>query len=150
MRTVRDLMQTNVVTVRPDDNAAEVERRLVEHRIGGAPVVGDGRVQGVISRTDLLRNLVVGQSLSELISDYYRDPGLPVEAGIPAPDIEQLQRSRVRDLMPERLITVEPSAPVSQAARVMLDRMIHRLLVVEGEKLVGVVTTHDLLRAIAE
>lgn len=147
---VRDLMQTSVVVVDPEDNAAEVEGTLVKRGIGGAPVVSDGKLVGVISRSDILKRLVVGQSLAEAISDYYRDYGLAGEAVLPVQDPGFLQQCSVRKMMADRLITVEPDTDVGSAAQLMLEHGIHRVLVVEGSKLVGIVTSFDLLRLLSD
>lgn len=146
---VRDLMQTDVTTVSPQDTAAEVERTLVGRGISGAPVVQGGEVLGVISRSDLVRHLVVEQSLSEIVSDYYRDPGLPVDPHLPALDVGHLQHILVRDLMPQQLITIQEDASAASAARLLLDHHVHRALVLRGDEFVGVVTSTDLLRALA-
>ncbi|MGD8860346.1 MAG: CBS domain-containing protein [Myxococcales bacterium] len=147
---VRDYMQSTVVTVEAGDKLADVERLLIEKQIGGAPVLDDGKVVGVISRSDLVKQLVVEQSLSEMVSDYYRDPGLaqPESSSDVVTDNERLRDQDVRDVMATRLIAVGPEDGVGAAARVMREQHVHRVLVTERGELAGIVTAHDLLRTL--
>ena len=59
---IGEIMTRTVVTVTPDTSIMEVARRLLEHRIGGVPVVEGGRVIGVITESDLFRLIVVQQA----------------------------------------------------------------------------------------
>jgi CBS domain-containing protein len=147
---VRDYMQSSVVTVEAEAKLADVERLLVEQQIGGAPVLDSGKVVGVISRSDLVKQLVVEQSLSEMVSDYYRDPGLaqPDSSADTVADNERLQGQKVRDVMATRLIAVAPDEGIDAAARVMREQHVHRVLVTDQGKLAGIVTAYDLLRAL--
>ena len=150
VQRVEDYMQSDVITIAPSDNAAEAERRFVEHGIGGAPVVSHGRPVGVLSRTDLLRRLVIDQTLSDMVSDYYRDPGLPVRSELAEVDIKHLQRARVEEMMSPHVISIDADASVVAAAQLLRDKNIHRVLVLRNGQLVGLLTAHDLLRVIAE
>jgi len=55
---IHDLMTHDVVTVRPDASLGEVARQLLDHRIGGVPVIEQGRIVGVITESDLFRVIV--------------------------------------------------------------------------------------------
>ena len=67
-RRARDLMSGPPRTVRPDTSLADLERALLDAGVGGFPVVEDGRLVGVVSRSDVVRQLSVEQSLAELLA----------------------------------------------------------------------------------
>jgi CBS domain-containing protein len=61
-----------------------------------------------------------------------------------------MERLRVRDVMISDVLTVPPDLPVTEAAKLLVERRIHRLPVVDGEKLVGIVSSLDFTRVVAE
>jgi CBS domain-containing protein len=124
---VGNLMSTEPVVVDEDAFASEAELLLRSYRISGLPVVGNGILTGVISQTDLLN-----ARSSELIG-------------------ENWPRVRVRHLMTRPPVTVHLGSTVENAARLMLDRHIHRLVVIDDDGApIGVVTTSDLLRVVLD
>lgn len=157
----KDIMSRNVVTVPADMPLAELERVLLENRIGGAPVVDQGKVVGVISRSDIVKQAAVGQAIADYaMFDYYRDiSGFSAPAGgrLPAPfrvSSEKLlsghlANTRVRDAMVDCVIGVAPDATVRMIAAEMINEGIHRVLVVDAGRLVGVVTSLDLVGVLA-
>jgi CBS domain-containing protein len=155
--TASDLMQTAVKVIDPEESLIELERALLEARVSGFPVVDKtGRLVGIVSRSDLVRQLGVEQSLAEYRSDYYRDlhyyetdPAATL-AGIGRQLGERIEQLRVKDVMIRNLRHVSPDTPVQDIARMFIHHHIHRLPVVAGDRLVGIVTTIDLIRLIAE
>ncbi len=154
-------MTTRLRTVQPDMSLAELERFLTEEGISGAPVVEHGRLCGVVTRSDVVKQISVGRVLAETALDFYRDftgiggpvPGeeLPDEAEREAHGVaERLQSERVRDAMTDHVISVAPDAPLAEAARQMVEHSVHRVLVVAERRLVGLVTTLDLARLVAD
>jgi CBS domain-containing protein len=148
----RDVMTKQVVTVEPGLPAADLERLLDRERISGAPVVEDGRLVGVVSRADLGRVQSDAADRADALLDYYRDIG----GG--SPDRSEHARlagaraegMRVSDLMTAELVTATPEQPVEAVAKTLVARGIHRVLVVEGGRLCGVVSSIDLVRLVAE
>ncbi len=153
MLTVRDIMNTNPKSVAPGMSLPDLERRFLEDGITGFPVVDGGQLVGIVSRSDIVRQLSVEQSLGEVITDFYR-----VQQDDPAPDVatigkhlgRRMQGLRVGDVMVEGLITVAPDESVGVVARLFLERRIHRAPVVEDGEFLGVVSTMDLVRLVAE
>ena len=119
---VGNLMSVDPVTIGPDAPVADAESLLKAYRISGLPVVDSEVTVGVISQTDI----VIARS-SELISGNW-------------------QRLKVRNIMTAPAVTVHLETSLRRAARLMIDRHIHRLVVVDGEeRAVGVITPLDLL-----
>ena len=152
MKKVRDLMQSEVTTVSPDWPLAELERTLTRGKIGGAPVVVNDVLVGVISRSDVVRQMTVEQSLAEYVSDWYYEPGRHEEriGTIDEKVQARMDAKHVRDVMTRKMWTIGPDASAADAAKTMLEHRIHRLPVTEGDRLVGIVTTMDLLPLLAE
>jgi CBS domain-containing protein len=152
------VMQADVRTVSPQLPVVELEELLVGKRIGGAPVVDDGRLVGVVSRSDIVRHLAGEYAAESIATEYYWDFGGTTtlrEAGSSAlADASTVEKAltdlTVRDLMIEDIISVVPETPVSLVAQLMLRHQIHRVLVVDGSRLVGLVTTMDLTRLLAD
>ena len=148
-KTARDLMQTHVVKVSPDDPLSAVERLFFEEGIHGAPVVDDQeRVMGVITTTDLLRAVSEEHDICPTEPAYYReDLGFSHFPWGRAPEDfkERLRELTVGDFMTNGAVTVRPDTEVKQIARTLRENQIHRVLVVEGEVLCGIVSTFDLV-----
>lgn len=148
----RDILEARVVSVEPSLPASELEKILDRERISGAPVLEAGRLVGVVSRADLARVGAAAEDEAESLLAYYEDiagstPGRTERAQLVGECAEHL---RVRDLMQTELVTVPPDAPLPKLAATLVDRRIHRLLVVEGERLLGIVSSLDLVRLIAD
>jgi acetoin utilization protein AcuB len=120
--TVRDVMATDLVTVRPHETARYAYRLMRDHRFRHLPVVEDGRLVGILSDRDLRPVLL--------------SPGLA--------------RVRVRELMSEELTTVGPDTPVEEAASLLVIKKIGCLPVMAHDRLVGIVTETELLAVLVE
>jgi CBS domain-containing protein len=133
----------SVMTARPVVAAEttgfkEIARLLAEHRISALPVVDDaGRLVGVVSEADLLLKEALGLRENHHIVGSNRARREHAKAGA----------LLARDLMTSPAVTIGPDAPIVEAARVMHDRAVKRLPVVdEDRRVVGIVTRGDLLR----
>jgi CBS domain-containing protein len=134
--TVRDIMTTSVVAVRKGASFKEMADMLRRRRISAFPVVDDaGRVIGVVSEGDLLvKEAVQAEGTSVLAALRHLnedDKATGITAG---------------DLMTQPAITIGPEASVAEAARLMYDRRVKRLPVVNpAGKLLGIVSRVDIL-----
>jgi CBS domain-containing protein len=134
-------MTREVVTVPPGASLKRAAQLLVEHRISGLPVVDmEGHILGVVSEGDVLFKEgapVTPEPLAWLA-------GFDVEV-----DRSKLDARLVGEAMTAPALTIAAGEPVSRAARLMSERGVNRLPVVEDDLLVGIVTRADLVRAFA-
>ncbi len=116
------------------------------------PVVADAELVGVVSRTDVARAFAQATGSAEATLAYYQEiAGAALDAGVAARMAgERAAAMQVRDIMTTELIAVPGDRPVREIARDLLARRMHRVLVTEGRRLLGLVTTMDLIRAIAD
>jgi CBS domain-containing protein len=122
---VANLMTIDPVTIEADAPVREAEKLIRTYRVSGLPVVAGGVIVGVISQTDV----VLARSIEIIGANW--------------------DKLRVRHLMTQPAITVQAGATLERAADLMLDRHIHRVVVVdENDTPIGVITTSDLLRAV--
>ena len=120
---VAKVMSTDLVTVRSSATLTELIDLFERHAIEHLPVVGSDRsLEGIISQSDLLKTL--GRTFAELAE---------VRAG---------------ELMTTGLAKVEPTDSVGTAASLFMLNRFHALPVVDGDKIVGIVTTLDLIKLI--
>lgn len=137
MLKVKDLMTREVLTLAPNTSVREAAEILSTEHVGGAPVVRLGKIVGMISAADLLDFIAALPADPEAVSG-----GL--EHGI-------LDDHTVEEAMTRGpLVTVDPEAPANRAAEIMKEENIHRLPVVENGLLVGIVSTTDLVKAVAD
>jgi predicted transcriptional regulator len=144
-------MNPDIMTVADDMTIEELVRYLVEHEISGAPVVDDqGQLVGVVSMTDIGRNMTEPETnVAPPASTFYRDDlSDSTLENLGARFVEQWSAT-VRDVMTPVIYQVPVTAPISEAARIMVERHIHRLLVTQGKDPVGIITSMDLLRMVA-
>jgi CBS domain-containing protein len=153
---VADVMTREVWTLSPEMTLTEMDRLFVERRLSGAPVVEQGRLLGVASRADVIRALLHEQQQAERVSAAYTSPFL-----LAIPTLERLAKDsraitermiklRVREIMTKDAKTVRPTEDVQRAARLMVAEGFHRLPVVEEGRLVGIITSTDIARLVAE
>ncbi|MDK2800241.1 MAG: hypothetical protein PWP27_2579 [Clostridiales bacterium] len=115
---LKDIMTSKVVTVSPDTPIEQVAQLMQKHNIGVVPVVDDSGVKGVITDRDIVvRNVAHGTNPKTL---------------------------KASDVMTSQVTTAAPTMDVSDASRLMAQKQIRRLPVVENNKLVGVVALGDL------
>ena|SRR5262245_24514721 len=118
-----DVMVKDVITVTESMPLKDVARMFVEKKITGAPVVNaEGELVGVISETDIIRKTTSFGAWSP---------------------------STVGQIMTKPAVTVAPDETLQRVCELMYNRRIHRVVVAEGPRIKGILTTMDILRAIA-
>jgi CBS domain-containing protein len=132
-KTVRDIMTTEVTTLGRNDSLQLAKDIMTLGRVRHFPVIDDGKLVGVVSQRDL----------------YKASLGSVLKYG------EKAQRAflegvAVKEVMSDPPITIAPHATVQEAARLMMEKKIGCLPVLEGPTLVGIVTETDMLKLVAE
>lgn len=137
MLKVKDIMTPDVLTLAPNVSIREAAEIFSTERLGGAPVVNLGTVVGMITAQDLL----------DFIASLPTEPAevrALSEHGI-------LDDHTVEEAMTRApLKSLAPDTPADRAAEIMRTEGVHRLPVLDGERLVGIVSTVDFVRAVAE
>ncbi len=149
MTTVGDIMERDPVTVSPSDDVETVVRLLRENELPGVPVVNSGgRCVGIVTENDLILR---GED-----ADLHLPHHLDIMGGVIFIESMKHFEERVRkafaataeDMMTPNPVTIEPTATVREAARLIARRKHNRLPVIEHGRLVGVVTRVDVLDAL--
>lgn len=129
------MMTTDVITVNPKDTLSTVKRKFDEHTIHHLPVVRYKELVGIISKTDLL----------------YFMKGLRVnESSDVQKNAIRLSHYCAKDIMTTGLATVESNEPLRTALEIFKENILHALPVVENNELIGIITTHDIVVALAD
>ena len=130
---VRDLMTRALVTATPETTVTEARALMARERIRHLLVTDAGRLAGIVTDRDIRLNLASpATSLSVWELNFL------------------LARLTVGQVMTKSLLVVDPDREARDAARIMLDHRIGALPVLDGDRLVGILTESDLVRAFAE
>ena len=122
--TARDIMQRPVVAATTGASLRDLATQLVKNGFSGMPIADpDGRVLGVVTESDIIRTLIAGKRLENLTAG-------EVMTGPP--------------------ITVEVEAPIEEVMKQLEENRIVRVPVTDHEKLVGIISLGDIIRAILE
>ena len=130
---VGERMSRPVIAVSPESSINDVLAMFKKEHIRRAPVIKDGRLVGIVSERDLLNaspSSVTTLSIWEL--NYL------------------ISKVKVKNVMTKKVITVNKDTPIEEAARIMADKKIGGLPVVDGDKVVGVITETDLFKVFLE
>jgi CBS domain-containing protein len=179
MLRLRDVMTTDIVTLDPELSVRDAMELLAREHVSGAPVLEGRRVVGVVSATDLLAFAaeVTGRSspgeqrptesseeepaspdgdepLASYFTSMWDDDGADAAVRVGSgrgPEWNLLEQHTVAEVMTAgRLVSLPPGAPLTEAAESMSRESIHRILVMDGEKLIGIVTATDINKMAAE
>ena len=151
----RDIMQKRVLTVGPAMRLPELVDFLIQNRVSGVPVVDGGRCVGIVSRSDLVRSVSLERSLAGVLDEAFgQEEFAPGEAPEPVTGrtsvLTDLQNRKVRDIMVPEPLSVSPDTPVQEIARLLVSNHMHRVLVTDGAKLIGLISSLDVVRIVAD
>jgi len=118
---VAEVMNKDVVTCHPSEKLTAIINKFELFHIAGMPVIEKGNLLGIVCQTDILRVAKEGP-----IQDFV-----------------------VQDVMTKNVVVVSPTDSAVQVAKLMIEKKINRIPVVENDKIVGIVTRGDLIRAAA-
>ena len=146
---VREIMTTDVATVRRDTSVNDIAKLMHERDIGGIPVLDDARhVVGIVTELDMIvRNTRLTMPAFIQILDLAR---IPLEMpGHYQNRLRHMLGTQARDIMTKEVVTVSPDAEMEDLAEMMVKRRVNPVPVVENGILVGIVSRADLIRMMA-
>lgn len=152
---IKEVMNKNVITCKPDDTLSRVSMLFRENHISGLPVLEKGKVVGLVSETDLIKLFKSSEFSNEL---WLPSPLEIIE--IPIRNIVRLEETKkalenlklrpVRDIMTKTVHAISPDDSLEKASGIMVKHKINRLPVIENGRLVGIVARSDIIRGLSE
>ena len=175
MLRLQDIMTRDVVTLDPEMTLRDALEVLTARHISGAPVVEADRVVGVLSAMDIIEFLATtpgvpdvtdadeesepaepeesGESSAAYFVDFWSDAGADVAerfSDVNTAAWDLLTEHTVAEAMSRTVVAFPPTADARAAADAMQRARAHRVLVIEGEHLAGIVSALDIARAVAQ
>ncbi|UCE16596.1 MAG: CBS domain-containing protein [Candidatus Bathyarchaeota archaeon] len=129
---VADVMSKKVVTAKPETHIFEAEKTMIQHGFRRLPIVRNGKLSGIVTVMDILRFFGSGRVFKHLQSG----------------TIIQVLQTSILEIAVKDVVTIEPEADVGQAAKLMQERKVGALPVVQNERLVGIITERDFFKLI--
>ena len=139
-----DVMTREILSVAPDASVLEAVRLMLQHKISGLPVIdAAGRLQGILTEGDFLRRVETGtERKRSRFVEFLLGPGRLAE------EYTHASGRRVSEVMTPDVQTVTEDAPLEQVVHLMERHRVKRIPVVRGDKVVGIVTRKNLMRAL--
>ncbi len=131
---VADLMTKNIVTATPRTTIFEAERTMIEKSFRRLPIVSEGKLVGLVTAMDIVRFFGSGEVFQHLRSG----------------TILQVLQTPASKVGAKNIITITSNADLSEAARIMNEKNIGALPVVDDERLVGIITERDFFKLIGK
>ena len=142
---VKEIMTPRVIAVDPETTLKEAARMLYKNKISGAPVIDRaGVLLGVISEKEIFRALFPDHET------FYKDPTANNDAREKRMSVDIVRERQVQSFMNQRPVTVSSDEGILHAAALMLSRGMHRLPVLDKNKMIGIVTRKDVYRAVLQ
>jgi CBS domain-containing protein len=139
-------MTSPVITVNPDTTVRHIAALLLRHRISAVPVAEQGKLVGIVSEADLLHRYEIG-------TDRTASPGSwwlrLLSSDDSVADYVKSHATRARDIMTTKVVSVAPATPVAEIATRLEKHGVKRVPVLEGARLVGIVSRSNLVQALA-
>ncbi|MDU0460038.1 MAG: CBS domain-containing protein [Geobacteraceae bacterium] len=145
MQTVADIMTKEVVSVKGTTTVREMAEIFDKMRFGSLPVLDDqGNLTGIVTASDLIEQ---GRPLHIPTVISLFDWVIPLESEQSLErDLKRITAQTAAELASKDVVTISPGEPVSKAAELMSSHKLHALPVVDGKKVVGMVSRIDIIR----
>lgn len=124
---VRDIMTKNVITITSDTYVLDAERIMEQNKIGRLPVVDDGRLVGIVTKNDVLKASPTSTTPTNQRHLFYL-----------------MSKLSVKEIMKTKILTVSPDTSIEKSIATAQRNKVGSLPVVEGDRLVGILTTNDV------
>lgn len=145
----RDIMTPDPRVIGPEAAVTEAAKIMTEEGIGALPVVEGGRMIGLVTEGDLIMQDVKLEypTYIDLLGGFIMYP--PATARFEH-ELKKAVAASVSDVMSEDPVTVQADASIEDVASLLAERDVSRLPVMDGESLIGIISKHDIVRAIAQ
>ncbi|MDI3323351.1 CBS domain-containing protein [Pontibacterium granulatum] len=150
-KQARDIMSHDLFVVSPEMSLVEMDKALATENISGAPVMEDGTLVGIVTSTDIGQTFSNNLKSEEGEASYYWHSNGTLTSlifGADADDsalADRIRACKVADIMTRKVISVDPHDDVKKVAQLMTEYKIHRVIVVENDKPVGIITSLDMV-----
>ena len=151
---VKDVMNSNVVSCKPDDEISSAAQLLKEHNISGLPVVDEGKVVGIVTEADLLKLLEVPEHGGLWLPSPFEVIEIPIRELINWEDtkhmLTDIGSKPVKEIMESEVYTISADSSIEDASSMMIKHKVNRLPVMDNGTIVGIITRGDIIRGLAE
>ena len=151
---VKDVMNSDVVSCRPDDEISNAAQLLKEHDISGLPVVEDGKVVGIVTEADVLKLLEVPEHGGLWLPSPFEVIEIPIRELINWEDtkhmLTDIGTKPVKEIMESEVYAISADSSIEDASSIMVKHKVNRLPVLDDGELVGIITRGDIIRGLAE
>ena len=148
MKTARDIMTQNVVTVKKDQLISDLSKIFMENHFNGVPVLdNDDKVVGVVTQGDLIeqnKNLHIPTVIALFDAVLFLESEKKFED-----DVKKLTGSKIEDIYHKNPVTVSPDTDINEITTLMAEKDVHTLPVLDGDKLVGIIGKRDIIRTMS-
>ena len=148
MKTARDIMTQDVVTVNKNQPISDLAIIFIENHFNGVPVLDNtGKVVGVVTQGDLIeqnKNLHIPTVIALFDAILFLESEKKFED-----DLKKLTGSKIEDIYHKNFITVSPDTYLSEIITIMAEKDIHTLPVLEGDKLIGIIGKQNIIHEMA-
>lgn len=129
---VKELMTTDLMIIKRNESVKKAQNIFENNSFRHLPIVEDGRVLGVISDRDINRSIAISATVSEMCG------------------VEMDDELKVESIMTKDFLSIAPDDKLKEAGRIMMERKIGCLPVVDNGRLVGIITETDILKKFVE
>jgi CBS domain-containing protein len=152
---IKDVMNKDVITCKPDDTLGTLANLLKENHISGLPVVDNGKVVGLVSETDLLKLFKFPEISNELwLPSPFEIIEIPIRNLVRIEEtkkaFENIKLRPVKDIMTTTIHAISTTDSLEDASSMMVKYKVNRLPVIDNGNLVGIVARSDILRGLSE
>ena len=151
---VRDLMTTQVVTLKPEDTVKKAVIKFALDNISGAPVVDNrNHLMGILSENDVLgmilqyQDKLAEEKSEDVMLNYPMDSGME-ESGKVRSISDEISNMLVSDIMTRTVLTTTPDTTIMEVLKAMIEMKVNRLPVVEKGVVVGIISRGDIIFAL--
>jgi len=152
---IKDVMNKDVITCKPDDMLGTLASLLKENHISGLPVVDNGEVVGLVSETDLLKLFKFPEISNELwLPSPFEIIEIPIRNLVRIEEtkkaFENIKLRPVKDIMTTTIHAISTTDSLEDASSMMVKYEVNRLPVIDNGTLVGIVARSDILKGLSE